>query len=274
MNESRKMFRKGKLMRCRNLCLATLVLVAGLTLSACSEMGAFEKRQEISKTFDIKSGGSITVENTNGSITAEGWDQDKVEVVAIKTAHGYDNRDAEENLNRLEVVFDTSGNNLRIETRYPHRMGFGGGVQYTLRVPRKIGLDLRSTNGHVEAGDVEGQIRLGTTNGSIKAENIGGSLRGSTTNGKITATFTRYAGDGIRLSTTNGSVQLSLPDDVDANLSAHTTNGSVRTDFPITTQGVLGKHSLEGKLGKGGPVIELRTTNGSISITRSSHQTV
>ena len=145
MNESRKMFRKGKLMRCRNLCLATLVLVAGLTLSACSEMGAFEKRQEISKTFDIKSGGSITVENTNGSITAEGWDQDKVEVVAIKTAHGYDNRDAEENLNRLEVVFDTSGNNLRIETRYPHRMGFGGGVQYTLRVPRQIGLDLRST---------------------------------------------------------------------------------------------------------------------------------
>jgi hypothetical protein len=261
-------------MRCRNLCLAGLVLVMGLNLAACSELGAFEKRQEISKTFDIKSGGSVSVENTNGSITVEGWDQEKVDILAVKTAHGYDDRDAEENLKRLEVIFESSGNDLKIETRYPHRMGFGGGVQYTLRVPRKFGLDLRSTNGHVQASDVQGRIRLGTTNGSIKAENIGGSLNGSTTNGKITVSFTHYSGDGLRLTTTNGSIQLSLPDDVDANISAHTTNGSVRTDFPITTQGTLGKHSLEGKLGKGGALIELRTTNGSVSIVRTSHQTV
>lgn len=258
----------------RNYSMIILILSIAWMQSACFVVDGMERREEISKTFGLKSGAKIFVHNVNGSIVVDAWDQEKVEVHATKTTHGYDVRDAEENLKKLEVIFDSHDNELRVEARYPRMIRFSGGVQFTLHVPRKVELDLQSTNGHVEAVDVQGQIRLGTTNGSLKAENVGGSLQGTTTNGKITATFTKFSGEGIRLSTTNGSIQLSLPDDIDAHLSAHTTNGNVRTDFPITTQGTFRRHSLEGTIGKGGATITLGTTNGSISILRSSRGTV
>jgi DUF4097 and DUF4098 domain-containing protein YvlB len=258
----------------RFLLMLTVAMALGLSQSACAIVDGLQKQEEISKTFDLKSGGTVSVENTNGSISVEGWDQDKVDVLAVKSANGYDQRDAEENLKRLEVVFDFRGNELKIETRYPHTMHFGGSVRYTLRVPRKIRLELHSTNGSVEASDVQGEIRLHTTNGSVKAENVGGSVDGSTTNGRATANFTSLSGGDIRLHTTNGTVQLGLPEDANADVSAHTTNGSIRTDFPITTRGIVGKHALEGTIGKGGSRIELRTTNGSVTISRGSRGTV
>lgn len=251
-----------------------LVALFAFMQSACMMVGGTDRQDQISKTFDLKPGGSVSVHNVNGSISVEGWDQEKVEVLAVKTARGYDDRDAESNLKKIEISFDQTGNNLRIDTHFPSGFHFGGGVQYTLHVPRKMDLDLRSTNGRVQASDVQGQIRLKTTNGTVSAENIGGSLQASSTNGKVTGTFSRSLNGDVSLSTTNGGIQLTLPDDTDADISARTTNGSIRSDFPITTQGSLGKHSLEGRMGKGGPRIELQTTNGGISISRLSHQTV
>lgn len=258
----------------RNAGLIALTLAFGLFQSACDMMQGAERREEINKTFALTSGCAVTVHNTNGSITVEGWDQDKVDVLAVKTAHGYDDRDAVENLRKLEVIFNSSGNSLNIETRYPHLSRFSGGVTYTLHVPRKLNLRLQTTNGRVEATDVQGQIQLASTNGSLKADNVGGTFKGSTTNGKVSATLLQFTGGDVSLSTTNGSIQLALPEDTNADISAHTTNGSLRTDFPITTQGKLGRHSLRGTIGKGGATIELGTTNGSISITRGSRGTV
>lgn len=253
----------------RNHWISIASLLFLFTQTACYMAGP-ERREEIVKTFALKPGCNITVENTNGFINLEGWDQEKVEVTAVKSARGYDIRDAEENLKRLEVSFDQTGNDLKIETRYPRRLRFGGSVSYTLRVPRKANVDLQTTNGHVSVSEIDGKIRVHSTNGALKAENIAGSLRGSTTNGSITATLLRFSGDDIHLSSTNGAIRLSLPDEVNAEVSAHTTNGSVRTDFPITTRGEIGKHSLKGTLGRGGAQIELGTTNGSISILRGS----
>jgi len=258
----------------RILCILFLVFVLALTQTACQVLGGVERRDEIVKTFDLKSGNSVTVHNVNGRIVIEAWDQEKVEVHAIKTAHGYDGRDAEENLKRVEVVFDASPNEVKIDTRYPSTFHWGGGVEYSLRVPRKASLNLRTTNGSIQVSDVQGQIELQSTNGSVSAENIGGSLRASTTNGKVSATFTQFSDQGIRLSTTNGGIELALPDDVNANITARTTNGSIKTDFPITTRGTVGRHSLDGTLGKGGAAINLHTTNGGIRITRTSSKTV
>ena len=57
---------------------------------------------------------------------------------------------------------------------------------------------------------------------------------------------------------------------MNAELKAHTTNGHIQTDVPITVQGELrsSRRDIDGKLGNGGPLIELRTTNGGITISR------
>ncbi len=261
-------------MRLRHRWIILPLFIAAILQSACLAIDGLQQREEISKTFDLKSGGSVTVRNVNGLVEVESWDQEKVQVLAVKTARGYDQREAESNLKRLEVTFNQSGNDLTIETHYPSLWHFGGGVEYSLHVPRKFNLTLHTTNGRIHASDVQGQIYLQTTNGIITAENLSGSLQAKTTNGKISASFTRFTGGDIRLTTTNGIIQLSLPDDTDADVSARTTNGTVRSDFPLTTQGGWVRHNLEGRIGKGGSTIELRTTNGGISILRLSNRSV
>ncbi|MDD5541768.1 MAG: DUF4097 family beta strand repeat-containing protein [Acidobacteriia bacterium] len=254
--------------------IGSILVAIVLVQTGCFPVDAIQRQEEISKSFDLKRGGSVSVRNVNGSITVTGWDQERVQLVAVKSAGGFDDHDAQENLKRLEVHIDQNGNTLTVETRSPSGFHFGGGVTYTLKVPRRCDLELHSTNGGLNTSDVEGTIRLGTTNGTIKADNIGGTLNGTTTNGRIIATFNKVSGDLVHLSTTNGSIQLSLPEDAGAVVEAHTTNGSIKTDFPITTRGTVGRHSLEGTIGKGGTRIQLRTTNGSISILQGSRGTV
>ena len=74
---------------------------------------------------------------------------------------------------------------------------------------------------------------------------------------------------GLTAHTTNGSITVKMAGELNADFRAHTTNGRIRTDFPVTITGTISsRRRLEGTLGKGGPEIDLRTTNGSITLTR------
>jgi DUF4097 and DUF4098 domain-containing protein YvlB len=73
---------------------------------------------------------------------------------------------------------------------------------------------------------------------------------------------------GIDLQTTNGNVVMSLPADLKAVLEAITTNGRVNIEFPIEKVGVKSSKVVQGKIGGGGVVVKLRTTNGNIDVKR------
>jgi hypothetical protein len=56
-----------------------------------------------------------------------------------------------------------------------------------------------------------------------------------------------------------------MPRDYNAHLIASTNNGSMRVDRPVTIQGRIGK-DIDTDLGRGGPTLRLRTSNGSLQI--------
>ncbi len=54
---------------------------------------------------------------------------------------------------------------------------------------------------------------------------------------------------------------------IDADIEARTTNGRISIDFPVTIQsGQISKRRLDGRIGDGGPLISLKTTNGPVKI--------
>ncbi|MCL5020685.1 MAG: DUF4097 domain-containing protein [Bacteroidetes bacterium] len=173
-----------------------------------------------------------------------------------------------------------SGNDfLDIKTHYPHDWGWGffdwlfhGGsgfvnVEYVLKVPKTVSIDLESTNGGLRVTGVTGSVQTHTTNGGIDLENVGGSVDGSTTNGGILARIAGYARlSGLDLSTTNGGIKVYCPGNVNADVEASTTNGGIHSDFPITVEGNFGGRYVEGKINGGGNPINLHTTNGGINI--------
>jgi hypothetical protein len=130
------------------------------------------------------------------------------------------------------------------------------------------GADVRTSNGSVLLEGVEGTIAVESSNGSVKGSvaklAVGQGVQVETSNGPIDLAFTHYAGQAIDLITSNASVTLELPEKANADVRASTSNGSVNSEFgPSRARG-----RWEGKLGTGGGLIRLETSNGEIRIQK------
>jgi len=149
-------------------------------------------------------------------------------------------------------------------------------------------LNAETSNGRVELEDVSGDAVVHTSNGRIQTEGLTGSLDAATSNGGIRGEVAKGSRDvraessngpidltlpadfaaQVHAHTSNGGITLHLPADINANVSAHTSNSSISSEFDIRTQGTLSKHQLEGAIGAGGPLLDLRTSNGSIRLLK------
>jgi DUF4097 and DUF4098 domain-containing protein YvlB len=146
----------------------------------------------------------------------------------------------------------------------------GYGVNYRVRVPRKLGVDLTSENGGIDISHLEGRIRFDTTNGGVDLNDLAGDVHGSTVNGglDIALTGSSWRGQGLNAETTNGGVSLKVPDHYNAHLETATVNGGIEVNFPVTVQGDI-KNRLSTNIGSGGATIHAETTNGGIEINRA-----
>jgi len=143
-------------------------------------------------------------------------------------------------------------------------------VNYRIRAPRRLGVDLKSENGGIDITHLDGEIHFDTTNGGVSLNDLAGDVHGSTVNGglEIALTGERWNGKGLNAETTNGGVTVNIPAHYSAHLETGTVNGGIHIDFPITIQGEI-KNRLSTNLGSGGPTIHAETTNGGVEINRA-----
>lgn len=262
----------------------TVLMICSVVLAGAAFLAAADYQEKFEKTFPLTANGSFSLKNTNGDVVISTWTKNEVEIKAVKTAK----RDKED-LERVKIEVNASANSVSVDTIYDKSFlrNIRVDVQYDVKVPEGVRLErIRSTNGDVEltgrfsdadAGTTNGSVRLEsasgkcsahTTNGDVHAVNFKGPIDARTTNGDVYLDV-RVLEAGITAHTTNGSITLKTAGDLNAVFKAHTTNGRIRTDVPITVEGMVSsKRTLEGKLGKGGPEIDLRTTNGSITLSR------
>ncbi len=149
------------------------------------------------------------------------------------------------------------------------------GVKGTLRASSGSG-DIRADqiSGAITAstgsGDVRltqsgsGDVEVSTGSGSVEANGVNGAVRIGTGSGNISAQGTP-AGDW-RIHTGSGDLTVELPQQTSFELYAHTSSGSIDSKFPITVQGAISPRDLHGKVGNGGPLVDLRTSSGTIHI--------
>jgi DUF4097 and DUF4098 domain-containing protein YvlB len=196
---------------------------------------------------------------------------------------------AAENLQKVKIEVSSTADSVSVDTIYPKIKNLGVSVDYEVKVPEGIrlaevhtvngGLDLTgpfsradasTVNGGVHIENASGTLDLETTNGSIKAVNVRGGINAQTTNGSIQLDLKTLEAE-VQAETTNGGITLRLdaPQEINATLDARTTNGSISFDFPVTVQSLeKSKHALRGQIGRGGPLVSLRTVNGSVRLTR------
>lgn len=286
---------------------SSLLSVCALSflLVGCDDMMWGERSDRFSENFShsytLKPGARLSLENMNGSVEISGWDRDTVEITGAKYAA------TEDLLKATRIDIQQSSDGIQIRTIRPSGLRGNGGARYTIRVPRRVELDrIVSSNGHVEARDLEGSARIRTSNGAVRVNNSKGPLdietsnggidvndhagavtgrtsnghirvdlsnpeqgkavRLESSNGGITLKMRSLNGNNIRMSTSNARIDLTLPENANAQLRASTSNGSFHTDLPV--QGNITKNHADGKIGSGGPYVELSTSNGSINLQK------
>jgi DUF4097 and DUF4098 domain-containing protein YvlB len=256
-----------------------------LLLSGCDieDFSGARYDRDIHYSFPLNAGGKLTVETFNGGIEVSGWDQNSVDISGTKYGP------TQEIADQVEVSVDHSPSSVSVRAQRPSMHRGNIGAKFVIKVPRTAVVDyLTASNGGIRITDAAGPARIRTSNGGIRIAGLTGALEAHTSNGGITADLDKVDGeikletsngsievrlpqslrDGVRAHTSNGGITVRLPEAVDARISARTSNAHVTSDFDVRMQGEIDRHHMEGVLGKGGPLIDLSTSNGSIRLAR------
>lgn len=235
----------------------------------CKDAGSYNDRDEtFCEVRELKESAQrgLDAEVGNGSVTVTGSSRSDVMVQARVMASAQSTTEARDLAKQVTVTLE----NGRLRATGPttgRRQSWW--VSYRAQVPENYDLTLDASNGSVAVTGVRGNIDAETANGSIRLTDLGGRVRARTSNGSthVQVSGARWNGEGLSVITSNGSARLDLPQNFNAELVVSTNNGGINIDFPVTVQGRLGR-SVETTLGTGGPTLEVRTSNGSVRVTK------
>jgi DUF4097 and DUF4098 domain-containing protein YvlB len=247
-------------MKISKLLVPALALVFALAVAA---VPSFAISKEFNQSYPLQPGGTFELQNVNGPVEVQGWDQDRVEVHAVKTA-----KNKESDLARVSIDVDANAKSISVITRYPQDEGVEVSVEYLIHVPRGAKIEhLGTVNGTLRVAGVDEVEELHSVNGNIEVFGAESTVHARTTNGNVRLELSHLHGvNGTFAETTNGSVVLALPSDTHADLEARCLNGNFQSELPLEMRSSQKPREMHGRLGKGGTPIKLRTVNGGIRV--------
>ena len=130
---------------------------------------------------------------------------------------------------------------------------------------------LRTGDGHIDGKDLDGNVDVTTGDGSVNLDGRFDVLNVKTGDGSVTV----RARSGSRVSnpwnlhTGDGSIDLDLPGELQANIDASTHDGHISLGIPVTVEGTFSSSRISGKMNGGGQVIQVRTGDGSIHLSKT-----
>ena len=267
----------------RKLSVLAAILAAGLATTACDiqtsadgnlsfDIAAGKATDTWTRSYKVNDKQRFELINVNGRITAEAADGAELIVEARRTAKAMSDDKARELLARLEIREEIGESAVRVESRPPRRAEHE--IEWTVKVPKGVVLDLRTINGGVRMNNLSNEIHAKTTNGGVKGLNITASIfEGSAVNGGVELELSAplAATGSIEMETVNGGIELSLPSASKATIAARCVNGGVQVEnLEIAKEEQQSdfdrRRRLNGTMNGGGAKVNLNTTNGGVRI--------
>jgi hypothetical protein len=210
----------------------------------------------------------IEVREIDGEINVEAGTDNEITMDATVRS-SVKPRDGQENQGyfRTEVAGDTLVIGRRNEHHFVFfRFGNETRVDYDLRVPASIALDLRTVNGRINTHGVDGEMKAVTVNGRVNIDTPGSSeVEAKTVNGRIEARFAKSF-QGATLKTVNGGVTATLPLTASFTGDFSQVNGDIEAAFPLNIHSHPGSRRVSGSVNGGRYDLRITTVNGDIKI--------
>ncbi len=242
------------------------------------------------ETRHLGYGGTLTVIGApEGSITIEGWSRNEVEVRAEIQLSA----NTEQDLDRLAAVngfvLDEDLNHLRVLTTGTHDrvfmkaqaknfpktlLGLPWKIDYRIRVPMAVDLDINAGRGPISLAAVEGNIRVSSPQSETKLEFSGGTLSTTIALGKVSLKVLgrSWRGVGADIKVASGDIVLELPAGFSGDLDAEILRAG---EIENTYEGLearekpgITKQQVKGRMGSGGGFLKLTVGDGRIYIKK------
>ena len=245
-----------------------------LTILAGSQLSArFEDKVE--ESFATKGAGVLTLELESSSIDIDTYDGSEVQIGITRTLKKGDRDDFEDELEKVDLTFEQSGNDIRCVLLYENKQSgwswFGGrssrlNFKTVVRIPKKFEVDARTSGGSVDLNNLLGNAKLHTSGGSIAMENVDGNVTARTSGGGIRA---KDCNGDVEMRTSGGSIKA---ENVGGYVIGRTSGGNitikdVRGNTEVSTSG--GSITL----GTVGGNLDASTSGGSIKATIAGQPT-
>lgn len=244
----------------------------------------FEKTEKFHETYQVNPGTKMYISNVNGDVDVKQWDKDYVEVNATKKT----NRDRNE-LAKMAVEVVT-GAVMEIQTEYLEKNARVS-VDYQIWIPEQVMVqkvttsngdimlreisgdaEVVTSNGDIDLKDVIGAVQVQTSNGDIEIRGATTIIEAGTSNGDILAEIRQVPEEGTEIATSNGSIDLYFSEKLNADLASATSMGEVSIkDLDLESQFTARTGSttkIKGRIGKGGRIVDVHTSNGDIRLYR------
>jgi DUF4097 and DUF4098 domain-containing protein YvlB len=200
------------------------MLIAAIALTAFSASAATQ--DTVRKTFNVGDGGTITLDADVGDIHVTSGGSGTVSVEILREVRSGSRSRAEDVLRDHEVSFDQNGNDVKIRSRYDRDHGWFQwstplSVRYNIRVPARYNLNLGTSGGDINAGDINGDVDVHTSGGDLEIGRINGTLRANTSGGDVTI---ESATGAINAHTSGGDIEIHGSG---ASIEAKTSGGTI-----------------------------------------------
>jgi hypothetical protein len=249
----------------------------------CAMAAAPVLADQWNKSFSVGAAPELRIETSDANVTLRAANVKTIEARVYTTGWRIGPGD-------VHVIDHQTGDLVEIEVKVPQmHFNFGNrSVKIDVQIPIATRTDVHTGDGNVRVDGLHGPAKLVTHDGNIDGEGFDGALDASSGDGNIRvrgkfSALNLRSGDGNidaavapgsrmasgwTVHSGDGGVTLRLPDGFAANLDAHTGDGHITVNLPLTTEGGIHEDAVTGKLNGGGPVLTVRTGDGSVHLER------
>jgi hypothetical protein len=237
-------------------------------------------------------GGTLSITGAPvGSITIESWPRNEVDITATIELHA----DTEDDLTKLAAidgfVLDSIANHLRIITTGTHDkvfmkrtnkdfpkalLGMPFKIDYNLKVPPALDLEIDAGQGDFTLTGVEGAINFRGGHSDAKMNLTGGVVRAVIASGTVDVNIdTRsWRGAGADIQLASGTLNVSLPAGFNADIDATVLrSGKLENEFGEIAprdETQSSERALRGRAGFGGASLFFTVADGTLRLKKSS----
>jgi DUF4097 and DUF4098 domain-containing protein YvlB len=249
--------------------LGLLLVLATLSLNACSELMLGGIQDNVQKNFIVEPGGKLTLDSDLGSVEVMPGTGNALAIQVDREVKAATKEDAEKILKDLTLDFQQDGKSVLVRAKINRGNFFGGNwgnrirLKFKITVPSKYDLDLKTGGGSIRVDDLEGAVVARTSGGSLHFGRITGPVNANTSGGSINL----EGGNGpIDVNTSGGSIRIGK---VAGPVKAHTSGGSISVE---EVMGEINASTSGGSVSatiskQPGADCELNTSGGSVRVT-------